>query len=106
MVEVTQMFLQCTCKWFEFSSTIQWNLSNTDTIRINEVSLFQEENNLYKFETRPNIQFLFQECPLRHVTLHAIIIKTFNIILCNVPAHRDFKVCMQFNYCDIVVNYI
>ena len=73
---------------------LQLNLSNRDTIGtkifvlINEVSLFQEEKNtyLYKVGTRSSILFLFQGCP--YGRFHYII-KTF--ILCNVPAHRDFK---------------
>ena len=48
-------------------------------VLINEVSLFQGENNtyLYKVETRSGILFLFQGCPLREVPLHAIIVETY-----------------------------
>ena len=70
---------------------LQWNLSNMDTIGtkifvlINEVSLFQGENNTYlnKVWTLSSILInqvsLFQGCPLREVPLYAIIIKTFEV---------------------------
>ena len=57
--------------------SIQWNLSNVDTIGtktfvlVSEVFLFQEDNNLYEVGTQSSVLInqvsLFQRCPLREV---------------------------------------
>ena len=57
------LFLVLGLKWRMFEYSIQWNLSNTDTlgtkiiVLISEVSLFQGKNNmyLYKVGTRSSV---------------------------------------------------